>query len=413
VAAHDDLLGRFQPQLRYDTNETFFADSAAQLTDDPGDQLRRAPAAGGTPGEVLASGGAGLSLDLLSVGGYGDGKPFMGGDRLGYAGRDYRDRGRILHMHDEYKNVCYGRAKQGGDGRLWLQYWFFYFYNDYNLAGGIGLHEGDWEMVQLRMGEGGAPDLAIYAQHRYAEARAWHDVEKVDGTERPVVYPGRGSHASYFEPGVHKTEVWIDIADGERESPDRLRLIVLDEDGPPWAVWPGRWGDTEARVPGVDSPSPDGPGGHAQWDDPATLLDTLRDHALAQPEPPPSVKVSRAGGHLRLDYDFSAPRPGALVPARLVVTVNSRDEPAPPATYTFVLDSALRGRIDTRRALDDAKRYDVHVSAVSATGEPTASARTLLGARTDWQATAAGILERIPVVGPPLGRLLNRRGAGA
>jgi len=36
-----DLLRRFQPQLLYDSNEAFFADSAAEWTDNPGNVLRR------------------------------------------------------------------------------------------------------------------------------------------------------------------------------------------------------------------------------------------------------------------------------------------------------------------------------------------------------------------------------------
>lgn len=36
-------------------------------------------------------------------------------------------------------------------GQLWLQYWLWYIYNDYHLAFNAGLHEGDWEMVQVGM----------------------------------------------------------------------------------------------------------------------------------------------------------------------------------------------------------------------------------------------------------------------
>ena len=42
MGEHDDLLKRFQPVLRYDSNEQFFADSAEQYTDAPGITLRRA-----------------------------------------------------------------------------------------------------------------------------------------------------------------------------------------------------------------------------------------------------------------------------------------------------------------------------------------------------------------------------------
>src|SRR3954465_5695246 len=98
----------------------------------------------------------------------------------------------------------YGHAVEA-NGRLWLQYWFFYFYNDYNLALGIGLHEGDWEMIQLRMHDG-APDLAVYAQHRVDKKRPWGQVTKVPGDpNRPMVYGARGWTSPYFEPGFHPT----------------------------------------------------------------------------------------------------------------------------------------------------------------------------------------------------------------
>ena len=36
------------------------------------------------------------------------------------------------------------RADPGYPGKIALQYWFFYVFNDFN-----NLHEGDWEMIQL------------------------------------------------------------------------------------------------------------------------------------------------------------------------------------------------------------------------------------------------------------------------
>ena len=54
MGKHDDLLRRFQPMLRYDSNEQFFADSAAQYTDAPGIELRRVPH-NGKPGALIAS----------------------------------------------------------------------------------------------------------------------------------------------------------------------------------------------------------------------------------------------------------------------------------------------------------------------------------------------------------------------
>jgi len=85
----------------------------------------------------------------------------------------------------------------GGNTAVWLQYWFYYFYNDYNLIGAVikaGLHECDWEMIQLRVPDGSeTPDLAVYAQHSHAQSRDWPQVDLLPGSSRPIVYPARGS----------------------------------------------------------------------------------------------------------------------------------------------------------------------------------------------------------------------------
>ena len=48
MGEHDELLRRYTPRLRYDSNEQYFADSPAQWTDNPGNELRR------TGGELIA-----------------------------------------------------------------------------------------------------------------------------------------------------------------------------------------------------------------------------------------------------------------------------------------------------------------------------------------------------------------------
>src|SRR4051794_33957747 len=133
------LLRRFQPQLRYDSQEAFFADSAAEWADNPGNVLRRAFVEG-EAGEVIAAtdpeeGQQKLSLDFLGEPKYADGTDFKQDDLISPPQRDYRRQYVALRTGGDYANVMYGRAKQDSDGRYWLQYWFYYFYNDYNLAG--------------------------------------------------------------------------------------------------------------------------------------------------------------------------------------------------------------------------------------------------------------------------------------
>ncbi len=391
--SHEELLERFKPQLRYDSNEAFFADSAAEWTDNPANALRRSPT-DDRPGELLAAarpeaGQAQLELAFLGGSSYPSGGQVERTDVIGCSRRDYRDQYVALRSDRRYANRIYGRAKEDR-GRLWLQYWFFYFYNDYQLAGGFGLHECDWEMVQLRMAEDGEnPDLAVYAQHRWAEVAPWSEVEKLeDRPETPIVYVARGSHASYFRAGFHETEAWYDLADGKRKSPEPA-LEALGDDEPAWAAWPGVWGGTRARIPGLETGSPTAPCRHGQWEHPAALLEGARTVKRIGAAAPPSVEVSRESGHLELRYDF---RKGAESPPdRLVVTVNSEDDSVQPRTFTFVVDMAPSGRIATTVELKPTQHYDVYVSAVGPDGRPTESALTLI--------RPVGIAEPEPVWG--------------
>ena len=270
----------------------------------------------------------------------------------------------------DLNNRVYGRAVEDA-GRLWLQYWLWYFYNDYSLSLGAGLHEGDWEMVQLRM-HGDTPDVAVYAQHTHAEKRAWPEVERDDG--HPVVYVARGSHASYFEAGYHTTEAWYDLADGKRDSPE-LTLEILEGEGPGWALWPGRWGDTQPRLPGgVHQPSPTGPGAKRQWSRPSTLLDEARTPQRGRAAEAPEVAITRAGEWMRISFDFERHDPP---PRSLVVTVNSRDEDGvPPRTYTFTLEDTKSGTLNTRIPTDPAKHYDVYTSTTA--GDPPVPSESTL-----------------------------------
>jgi hypothetical protein len=373
---HAELLRRFKPQLRYDSQEAFFADCAAEWTDNPGNELRRRYV-DGEEGALIAAtdpapGQRKLTLDFLGHPRYADGTEADDEDLISSPLRDYRRRYAELRLRPGYANVMYGRAKEDSDGRLWLQYWLYYFYNDYNLAGGAGLHEGDWEMVQLRMHpEDDHPDLAVYAQHKHAGKATWAEVEKdPENPDSPLVYVARGSHASYFHAGYHETEAWYDLADGKRKTPS-LRLELIGDPVPGWLRWRGRWGDTQPLIPGLHQPSPRGPLPHKQWDDPQRLVDDAVEAARPEALPPPEVRIERRSERMHLAFDFSGRTEGR--PERLVVTVNSADDDLSPQTYTFAIEPVIRGRLETDIELATAKRYDIYVSTVDADGRPSES----------------------------------------
>jgi len=374
MGKHDDLLKRFAPALRYDSNEQFFADDAAQYTDAPGIELRRVPQ-NAKPGALIASAvPAGkedrLSLAFLGPKTYGNGATVEKTDIISVRGKDYRSQYvRLRTARPDLNNRIYGRAAEV-NGRVWLQYWVWYFYNDYQLALGFGTHEGDWECIQLRMGvDGDVPDVAVYAQHRRGEKRNWEDLEKLAGTDTPVVYVARGSHAAYFEAGYHQTEAWYDIADGKRPAP-QLTLEIIEDATHPWMRWPGRWGDTTPRERNLDldQSSPTGPGTKKHWRNPDSLLDNARPSVLRTAPRAPDVRLTRGKGDtLVIDYDFSS---RTVPPRALVVTVNSRNEKGvPPITHTFdEVATRPEGTIKTDVPLSPERHYDIYTSTVA--GDP-------------------------------------------
>ena len=271
------LLERHRPRLVYDSHEAYFADSAATWTDSPTNVLRRAD------GTVLAKPPQ-LSLALLGPHAYANGKSVLATDVIGDTSRDYSAHAAAMHRQAKYKDRVYGHARRDKQNRLWLQYWLFYYYNDFQLLGpfGAGKHEGDWELVQLRLNAAEQPEQAVYSQHKTAESKPWASVKKA-GTNTPLVYVARGSHANYFSAGRHSTEAWFDQADGKGPQITPT-LEVLEDAKPAWVHWPGMWGDTKATSSPLDSSSPISPGRRPHWLNPSALTATA---PRAAPAPPP------------------------------------------------------------------------------------------------------------------------------
>ena len=170
----------------------------------------------------------------------------------------------------------YGRAVRDR-GRTYLQYWTYHAYNPQDR--GVfrtGRHEGDWELVQLRLDAEGRPRAATYTQHSWAERCGWERVDKVG--EAPVVYVANGSHAAYFEAGTHGRP-FPDPDDEARGDGRTARLAVepVTASSPGWMTFPGRWGDSEAGIVPGEHSSPRGPAFQRdKWDHPATLASDAR-----------------------------------------------------------------------------------------------------------------------------------------
>lgn len=402
---HEGLLRRHCPILLYDSQEAYFADHPEQMVVNPGNELRR----GADWTLIAATADGSLTLATLHATTYPDGTTPSKDDVLAIKGANYAAQYAALHeRRQDLKNHIVARAMRDRAGVLWLQYWLWYFYNDYRLAASYGLHEGDWELVQLRLGGAGdTPDRAVYAQHGQAEARPWDRVS-VEG-DRPKVYVARGSHASYFRAGVFQTEAWADVCDGGRRSPEPT-LLLVGEHPRDWAGWPGRWGDTKSGGldKALESPSPDGPCRKPHWLDPQRLADHAREEFdPGDPLPGPEVLVGRAAGRLLLDYDLKRVT-GRVV--ALVVTVNSRDEPTTPPKTFKVTVTGTRGALPTDIPVAPEHTYEVLVSMEivqeDGTVLPTASIRRTLD--TGNHAPARRGPTQLGVVAVRIGEWLRR-----
>jgi hypothetical protein len=247
-----ELLRAHAPLLQY-SQEPYRMCSARTITDTPGNALVRAD---GTRLEAER----GLSLDELAP-------DAGGGEYLDEATETYEDVLPPALQHEPaYANRVHGRVVADGNGGTWLQYWFWIYFNQKRL-GGIGAHEGDWEMIQIHLGADGAPDRATFAQHEHQEPRDWKpgdtvELQNRDGRDRLVVFVAPFSHASYFRPGT------VFYAGGT-DSPDRLGPCELPAVEPfgAWASWPGRWGGTGAPRK-LHSPRSPACQGGTKWSDP-------------------------------------------------------------------------------------------------------------------------------------------------
>jgi hypothetical protein len=163
-------------------------------------------------------------------------------------------------------------------GKLALQYWFFYGYNDFN-----NKHEGDWEMIQLLFDAPGAPaaleadpEAVGYTQHSSAERAEWGSdkLQLVDGTH-PVVYSAAGSHANFYDAALHlgnsaEAGVGCDDTSGPHDEVEPATAVVPSETSAylqefPWLGFRGRWGERQ-DISFYNGPT--GPNMKERWTEP-------------------------------------------------------------------------------------------------------------------------------------------------
>jgi RsiW-degrading membrane proteinase PrsW (M82 family) len=163
-------------------------------------------------------------------------------------------------------------------GVVTIQYWAFYFYNDW-----FNKHEGDWEMAQVILAEAGEPQWVVLSQHHGGTRRAWTQAPVEEGTH-PVAYVALGSHANYFagneiypngkDVGNTRVEIMDRTGSAGRAIPEvilipgRANVAAEPKDWPGagWLPFRGHWGELAAQS---DFGGPLGPADKgAQWESP-------------------------------------------------------------------------------------------------------------------------------------------------
>ncbi len=183
-------LARYVPELRYDAQEIYRADSAAEITDNyTASYTNRLLRADGT---LLAASDPSYPADDLSL-------DYLGANAGSSLESDYVDEAndnrdadaQRMHADPYYANKVYGREVPLTDGGVLLQYWVFY-YNNPKTFFTAGDHEGDWEMIQVHLDPNEVPLGATYAQHKTGERCDWSHIERTS-TGRPIVYVAQES----------------------------------------------------------------------------------------------------------------------------------------------------------------------------------------------------------------------------
>jgi hypothetical protein len=109
------------------------------------------------------------------------------------------------------KPTCYGRVVRSGEW-LVLHYAYFYVMNDWRTSyRGLNDHEADWEQVWVFVDPvTSKPVWVAGSSHEHSGddlRRHWDDPELIIEGDRPVLFPGAGSHAVYFSPGDYVTRL--------------------------------------------------------------------------------------------------------------------------------------------------------------------------------------------------------------
>jgi hypothetical protein len=190
-------------------------------------------------------------------------------------------------------------ARERGTSGLVVQYWFFYYFNQFN-----DVHEGDWEGMQIAFDANtprealatGPYEIALF-QHGGGEKGAWDDDKVQKEGTHPVVYPAAGSHATFYDSAIYVENGQGGSGLGCDNTTEPLRRVevrpvLVPTDPPPgsrfqWLTYEGHWGEKEKSY----NNGPTGANTKGQWRKPFTWMDGVRE---ASPKLPGGLALGPA-----------------------------------------------------------------------------------------------------------------------
>ncbi len=206
------------------------------------------------------------------------------GDTL-HAGCGYAKRFASLREQGQAPAITYAHvAREAGHPGLVVQYWFFYYFNQFN-----DVHEGDWEGMQIAFDADSAaealdqdPSQIALFQHGGGERAGWDDVKVQKEDTHPIVYPAAGSHATfydsaiYIENGKNGSGVGCDNTSEPLTRAQPEPVVIPTAAGPgsrfEWLSYLGHWGQREKGF----NTGPTGPTTKTQWLQPFTWMEGIR-----------------------------------------------------------------------------------------------------------------------------------------
>jgi hypothetical protein len=175
-------------------------------------------------------------------------------------------------------------ARETGHSGLVVQYWFFYYFNQFN-----DIHEGDWEGMQIPFDADtpaqaladGPSQIALF-QHAGGERANWDDTKVQKEDTHPIVFPAAGSHATFYDEAIYiqngKNGSGVGC-DNTSEPVTRAQPepVIVPTHGPPgsefqWLSYLGHWGQREKGF----NNGPTGPVTKGQWLEPFTWMEGIR-----------------------------------------------------------------------------------------------------------------------------------------